>query len=113
MNLQEAMLQRHSVRQYQDKPLDAWTIQTLKQEIERCNQASGLNIQLIINEPKAFDSFMAHYGKFSGVKHYLALVGKKGPNLEENCGYYGEQLVLKAQQLGLNSCWAAMTYKKN
>lgn len=112
MNLQEAMLQRHSVRQYQDKPLDAWTIQTLKQEIERCNQASGLNIQLITNEPKAFDSFMAHYGKFSGVKHYLALVGKKGPNLEENCGYYGEQLVLKAQQLGLNSCWVAMTYKK-
>ena len=28
------------------------------------------------------------------------------------CGYYGEKIVLKAQQLGLNSCWVALTYKK-
>lgn len=64
------------------------------------------------NEPKAFDSFMAHYGKFSGVKNYIALIGKKSPSLDERCGYYGERLVLLAQQLGLNTCWVAMTYSK-
>ena len=53
---------------------------------------------------------MAHYGKFSGVTNYIAMIGKKGPTLEETCGYYGERLVLKAQQLGLNTCWVAMTY---
>ena len=40
------------------------------------------------------------------------MIGKKGHNLEEKCGYYGERLVLKAQQLGLNTCWVAMTYSK-
>ena len=55
---------------------------------------------------------MAHYGKFRGVTNYIAMIGKKGDNLEEKCGYYGERLVLKAQQLGLNTCWVAMTYSK-
>ena len=55
---------------------------------------------------------MAHYGKFSGVTNYFALIGERGPGLEEKCGYYGERLVLKAQQLGLNTCWVAMTYSK-
>ena len=38
--------------------------------------------------------------------------GKKSPNLEEACGDYGEKIVLRAQQLGLNTCWVAMTYSK-
>lgn len=112
MDLIEAMKRRHSVRQYTDKVLESDVISSLKEEIDICNKEGELNIQLVINEPKAFDSFMAHYGKFSGVTNYIALVGKKDSKLEEKCGYYGERLVLKAQQLGLNTCWVAMTYKK-
>ena len=40
------------------------------------------------------------------------MIGKKTSDLEEKCGYYGEWLVLLAQQLGLNTCWVAMTYSK-
>lgn len=112
MDLTEAMNARHSVRQYKNKPLGAEVIAALQEEIESCNQESGLHIQLVTNEPKAFDSLMAHYGKFSGVTSYIAMIGKKGADLEEKCGYYGERLVLRAQQLGLNTCWVAMTYTK-
>ena len=112
MNRMEAMKARHSVRQYKNKPIEAELISALQTEIEACNEESGLHIQLITNEPKAFDSFMAHYGKFRGVTNYIAMIGKKGHNLEEKCGYYGERLVLKAQQLGLNTGWVAMTYSK-
>lgn len=112
MNLIEAMNERHSVRQYKNKPLDAESILALQKEIESCNAESGLHIQLVKNEPKAFDGFMAHYGKFSGVTNYIAMIGKKEAGLDEKCGYYGERLVLKAQQLGLNTCWVAMTYTK-
>lgn len=62
----------------------------------KCNRESGLHIQLVMNEPKAFDGFMAHYGKFSGVTNYIALIGKKNADLEEKCGYHGERPVLKA-----------------
>ena len=112
MDLMEAMKARHSVRQYMDKPLEKKAVEELQAEIDACNQESGLHIQLVRNEPKAFDGFMAHYGKFSGVTNYIAMIGKKGPDLEEKCGYYGERLVLKAQQMGLNTCWVAMTYSK-
>ena len=56
---------------------------------------------------------MAHYGKFEGVSNYIALVGPKSPSLEETLGYCGQQLVLKAQELGLNTCWVALTYGKS
>ena len=111
MDLMEAMEARHSVRQYQNKPLSEETVKALQEEIQTCNQESGLHIQLVTNEPKAFDSFMAHYGKFRGVTNYIAMIGKKG-GLDEACGYYGERFVLFAQQLGLNTCWVAMTYSK-
>lgn len=110
MDIMEAMKQRHSVRQYQDRPLEEAAAAALKEEIARCNQESGLHIQLVLNEPKAFDGFMAHYGSFRGVTNYIAMVGRA--NSEEACGYYGERLVLLAQQLGLNTCWVAMSYTK-
>lgn len=47
------------------------------------------------------------------MENYIALVGKKGPGLDEKAGYYGEKLVLKAQELGLNTCWVAMTHGKS
>lgn len=112
MELLEAMQQRHSVRQYTDCPLEGEALRALEAEIAACNKEGGLHIQLVKNEPKAFSSFMAHYGKFSGVQNYIALVGPKSADLDEKCGYYGERLVLRAQQLGLNTCWVAMTYKK-
>lgn len=112
MNLMEAINARHSVRQYQNKPLEAETVRILQAEIDACNREGGLHIQLVTNEPKAFSGFMAHYGKFSGVTNYIAMIGKKESGLDEKCGYYGERLVLKAQQLGLNTCWVAMTYTK-
>ena len=112
MTLKEAMQARHSVRQYTNKPLEAELVAALQAEIDSCNRESGLHIQLVTNEPKAFDGFMAHYGKFRGVTNYIALIGKKDAALDEKCGYYGERLVLKAQQLGLNTCWVAMSFSK-
>ncbi|MGM9624564.1 MAG: nitroreductase family protein [Eubacteriales bacterium] len=112
MEMMEIIRQRHSVRQYTSAPIDADTMLALEEEIAACNKEGDLHIQLVKDEPKAFDGFMAHYGKFSGVTNYISLVGKKQADLDERCGYYGERIVLKAQMLGLNTCWVAMTYKK-
>ncbi len=112
MDIMQAIDARHSVRAYTDKSIGKDALERLKEEVEICNKEAGLNIQIISDEPAAFDSFMAHYGKFSGVKNYIALVGKKSDDLSEKCGYYGERLVLLAQTLGLNSCWVALTFSK-
>ncbi|MGN0819323.1 MAG: nitroreductase family protein [Christensenellaceae bacterium] len=110
MDLKTAMQERHSVRSYLDRPIESEICEELNCVIDECNSEGGLHIQLVTNEPKAFDGFMAHYGKFSGVKNYVALIGKKGK--DEQIGYYGEKIVLTAQSMGLNTCWVAMTYKK-
>ena len=68
MNLLKAIEQRHSVRAYTDRPIEGETLSRLQKLVDNANKASGLHIQLVLNEPKAFDSKMAHYGKFSGVK---------------------------------------------
>ena len=112
MDIYEAMRARHSVRAYEQKEIEGEIKDMLEDKIAELNGRSGLHIQLITHEPKAFDSPMAHYGKFSGVTDYIAMIGKKDDELEEKCGYYGEKLVLFAQQLGLNTCWVAVSYKK-
>lgn len=112
MDLKEAMKERHSVRRYRNQPLSMEVVSAMQAEIDACNHEGRLHFQLVTDEPKAFDGFMAHYGKFSGVRNYIALIGRKDAALDEKCGYYGERLVLKAQQLGLNTCWVALTYSK-
>lgn len=112
MDLITAMKERHSVRAYLDTPIEKEKAQALQALIDECNREGDLHLQLVLNEPKAFDGFMAHYGKFSGVQNYVALIGKKTDALQEKIGYFGAKTVLLAQSLGLNTCWVAMTYKK-
>ncbi len=113
MELMEAIRLRHSVRKYKEQPIEPNKVAALRGAIERCNDESGLNIQLVLNEPKAFNGlFISTYGQFSGVRNYLVMAAPKGKEWEEKIGYYGEQLVLLAQTLGLNTCWVGLTYKK-
>lgn len=116
MTLLEAIQSRHSVRKYVEKHVDDEQVRILQAKVEELNAAGHLHIQLVTNEPRAFKGRMA-YGVFSGVSSYFAMVGPKAdipgqPTLPERIGYYGEQLVLLAQQLGLNTCWVGLTYNK-
>jgi len=112
MELWEAMRSRHSVRRYTDRKIEPDVVRALQQEIDACNQEGKLNIQLILDEPEAFGSILAHYGLFRGVRNYIALVGKTAADFHERVGYFGERIVLAAQMLGLNTCWVAATYSK-
>lgn len=113
MDIIELMESRHSVRQYLNKLIENEKREILNQMIKEFNQEGNLNIQIFYDEPKCFKSLMAHYGKFSGVNNYICMVGPKGKDLDEKAGYYGEKLVLKAQELGLNTCWVASTHGKS
>jgi hypothetical protein len=113
MNPFELMKERHSVRQYQEKQIEPEKRKQLQELVNECNRQSGMHIQILFDEPKCFSSAIAHYGSFRNVNHYIALVGKKSPDLEEQAGYYGEKIVLKAQELGLNTCWVALTHGKS
>lgn len=112
MELIDAIKARHAVRKYTDRPIEAEKIASLRAATEKLNAESGLHLQLVLDEPKAFSSGILKYGAISGVRNYFAMVGKKGREVEEKIGYYGEQLVLLAQTLGLNTCWVGLTFKE-
>lgn len=110
--LLKAMLERHSVRKYDDIPLNGEAIRKLQDEVDACNREGGLHLQLVTGEPGAFDCAIAHYGHFSNVSNYIALVGPKSDKLDELLGYYGERIVLVAQSIGLFSCWVGVSFSK-
>ncbi len=112
MTLQEAIEARHSVRAYKALPLAEDEARRLEEEIAEVNQTGNLHIQLIRNEPKAFQGTLAKYGKFRNANNYLVMAGKRADDLDERIGYYGEHLVLLAQTLGLNTCWVGLSYRK-
>ena len=137
MTVQEAIQARHSVRAYKELPLADEAVRVLVDKITELNQKGRLHMQLIQNEPKAFQGTLAKYGKFRNVNNYIVMAGKKAASqreesktsldspereqartkfksddLDERVGYYGEQLVLLAQTLGLNTCWVGLSYSK-
>lgn len=112
MTLQEAIEARHSVRAYKNEPLADDVVKALEKQIAVLNREGKLHMQLILNEPKAFQGTMAKYGKFRNANNYIVMAGKKAEDLDERIGYYGEQLVLLAQTLGLNTCWVGLSYRK-
>lgn len=112
MDLIEAIRQRHSVRAYTDAPIEEDKRRRLDALAEQYSHEGRISIRIVYDEPKGFDSFMAHYGSFRNVRNYIVLAGDQNEDIDERCGYYGEQLVLHAQTLGLNTCWVALTFNK-
>ena len=111
MTLLEAIGARHSVRKYKDDPIPVDILSRLRETVDEVNREAGLHVQLVTDEPRAFSGVLA-YGSFSGVRNYFVMAGPKSEDLDEKIGYYGERLVLLAQTLGLNTCWAGVSYSK-
>lgn len=112
-DIMELISARHSVRQYLDKKIPEEIRERLNTYAAELNHEGRLHMQIVYDEPECFNTRMAHYGRFENAQNYISMVGKKTPDLEERCGYYGELLVLKAQELGLNTCWVALTHGKS
>lgn len=114
IDIEEAIRCRHSVRSYTDKKIEGEARRQLDECISQCNaDCPTLHLQLVVDEPDAFGkSIMARYGKFRNVRNYVCLVARKSDESDILLGYYGEKVVLLAQQLGLNTCWVGLSYSK-
>ena len=109
----EAITARHSVRAYKRVRIEREKINILKDEIDRLNKEYHLHIQFIDKAGDVFSGLPNKFTGFSNVPSYIALVGRKREKLDELCGYCGERLVLLAQKLDLNTCWAGFFKRKS
>ena len=76
MELLEAMERRHSVRSYEDRPLEPEVRAELTGFLAQCSRESGLHIQMAAGLDDAFLGLKTHYGRFTGVHNAIALIGR-------------------------------------
>ena len=107
----EAIRARHSVRAYQDRKIEPEKANQLKALIEEVNAEGKLHLQLIEDAGKTFNRLLSKAMGLASAPGVIACVGPDDSTLDERVGYYGEKIVLAAQSMGLNTCWAG-TFSK-
>ncbi len=112
MTEREAILARHSVRNYKDKAIEPEIIEKLNSFIDECNKEGNLCFQLCVDAKETFNRLLNRTMGLGSAPSVIACVGPDGEDLDERIGYYGEKIVLYAQQLGLNTCWAGTFNRK-
>lgn len=108
----EAIQARHSVRAYQDRRIEPEKADQLQSLIEQVNTEGNLHLQFIENAGKTFHRILSKVMGLSSAPSVIACIGPEDDTLDERIGYYGEKIVLAAQCMGLNTCWAG-TFQKS
>ena len=108
----DAIRDRHAVRSYTPQKIEQKKVSQLKEKIDELNAEGNLHLQFIEDAGKTYNKLLNRAMGLSSAPSVIACVGKDDENLDERVGYYGEKLVLFAQELGLNTCWAG-TFNRN
>ena len=108
----EAIKARHSVRSYKDKRIEQEKIDKINELITRCNDEGHLHLQFCAEAGNTYNTLLSKAMGLGSAPSVIACVGPDDDTLEERIGYYGQKIVLFAQQLGLNTCWAGTFNKK-
>lgn len=102
----EAIEKRHSRRAYKPKHLSQDIKDVIGQMVDVVNESAGLDL-LFIDDATPF--FKIFTGKFS----MIVVAGPDSQKAREDCGYYGESIVLQCVYHGLGTCWVSGTYNEN
>ena len=110
MGVMDTIRARHSVRDYEDTPIEGNKLYMLKNLVADVAVCSGLDIQLVTDNPEAFN-IVARFGIVRGASTHIAFLAK-GSEADEAIGYWGQRIALAAQEMGLNTCWVAIMSRK-
>lgn len=112
LTILDAIYARRSVRQFTEETISGELRQELESAIHECNKSDGVRMHVFYEDPSLFTCRAAKRRKFENAVNYILVYGPSSEQLEELCGYYGEMIVLKLQQMGLRSCWVGETFNK-
>lgn len=110
MDILDIMRKRHSVRSFRSLEIGSAAADILDGYIDGINKEYGVSLRLVTGEAKAFGGLISKIGTFKNVHSYFVVAAPKDKEFE--AGYCGELALLKAAELGINSCWVGMTYSK-
>lgn len=108
-----AMKNRSSRRTYLTTAIDGKSVKKIQEWIDEVNLDYALNFELLLDGKHLFSSMKHSYGMFKDANSIIICKGLKSDiHLKEKVGYYGEELILKATDLGLGTCWVGGTFDK-
>ena len=112
MTDKEAILERHSVRLYEDRQIEPEKVRQIEECIAELNKQGNLHLQFLEDAGNTFNRLLNKFAGLGSAPSVVVCAGPDNAELDETVGYYGEKLVLFLQKLGLNTCWAGTFNKK-
>lgn len=112
MDIIEAMRMRKSVRSFTGKPLTAAQSAEIERAISEVFSPFDGKVTIRLREYGMKESFSpGTYGMIKRACNYLLMWMGEGVDSELKAGFELEQVVLKATEIGLGTCWIAATFK--
>lgn len=112
MDIIQAMKERRSVRSYNEQPLTPDIISKLHKIIDESYTLFGGHITIRLKRFDIKGDFKpSTYGVIKGASDYFLMGIGEGEDSDLTAGFQFEQIVLKAWEIGLGTCWIAGTYK--
>lgn len=109
----EALKARHSVRNYQDRKIEKEKIDKLNEVIAECNKEGNVRFVLCEDAANTYNRLLNRAMGLGSAPSVIACIGPDDETVDERIGYYGQKIVLLAQALCLNTCWAGTFNQKN
>ncbi len=117
MNYKKLIEETYSVRDYSEKPIS----ENLKNEIisyfpNSKNLLENIKTDIkFLNNSEVYNALNGKAG-YNGIMinapHYIIIYSEKADNYIENSGYRASDIILKATDLGLNTCFITMSDRK-
>lgn len=102
-----------SIRDYKDIEVSDEILKELKKTDNYKKLMTDIDIELIIlNNKDAYEKLedeAGYFGIMIKAPHYIFILSDEKEHYVENAGYIGQQINLKAFELGVGSCW--ITFK--
>lgn len=110
MDYKNLIAKRRSVRGFKEKSLNDANLNELKDYFKVCKKLiSDIDVEMVVlngSEVKEkLDNIAGYNGIMIEAPNYIILLSDKHEYYIENSGYIGEDLILKATDLEINSCW--------
>ncbi len=109
MDYKKLISNRKSVRDYKRKSLKEEDIRELKDYVDKAKKlAADIEVEAIAMGNEVFENLngkAGYQGFMLDAPNYIILMSEKKDNYIKNAGYIGEEIVLKALDMQIGSCW--------
>lgn len=113
MDYKKLMKSRKSTRAYKDDKVNKEDIKTLLHYFHNCKRLTpDIELESILFEEgedvfKKLDGIAGYNGRMIQAPSYLVIVSEVDGGYIENTGFVVENMMLKAEELGIDTCWVS------